>query len=65
MGSILSALLRGWGGGWGGEALDVYDRSCYGKLKVALFRKFEMTDCGFRQKFRYTRHAKSKTICNQ
>ncbi|KAJ8044409.1 hypothetical protein HOLleu_07148 [Holothuria leucospilota] len=50
----LSALLKG-------KALDVYSRlplkeSCnYDTLKKALFRKYHLTEQGFRQKFRWAR----------
>ena len=52
--AYLSALLKG-------RALDVYDRlstenaADYDKLKDALLKSFDMTERGFRKKFRYSR----------
>ena len=52
--AYLSALLKG-------RALDVYDRlstedaADYDKLKDALLKNFDMTERGFRKKFRYSR----------
>ena len=57
----LSALLKG-------PALDVYDRlsvdeaADYQKLKEALLKNFDMTERGFRKKFRYERPEKSETF---
>ena len=59
--AYLSALLKG-------RALDVYDRlsvdnaADYEKLKEALLKNFDMTERGFRKKFRYERPEKSKTF---
>ena len=56
---ILSALLKG-------RALDVYDRlstedaADYDKLKDALLNNFDMTERGFRKKFRYSRPERSE-----
>ena len=50
--AYLSALLKG-------RALDVYDRlsvddaADYEKLKEALLKNFDITERGFRKKFRY------------
>ena len=58
--AYLSALLKG-------RALDVYDRltedaaDC-DKLKDALLKKFDMTERGFRKKFRYSRPERSETF---
>ena len=57
----MSALLKG-------RALDVYDRfsvdnaADYDKLKEALLNNFDMTERGFRKKFRYERPEKSETF---
>ena len=57
----MSALLKG-------RALDVYDRlsvddaADYEKLKEALLKNFDMTERGFRKKFRYERPEKSETF---
>ena len=59
--AYLSALLKG-------RALDVYDRlsvddaADYEKLKEALLKNFDMTERGFRKKFRYERPEKSETF---
>ena len=59
--AYLSALLKG-------RALDVYDRlsvdnaADYEKLKKALLKNFDMTECGFRKKFRYERPEKSESF---
>lgn len=59
--AYLSALLKG-------RALDVYDRlsnedaADYEKLKDALLKNFDMTERGFRKKFRYSRPEKSETF---
>ena len=59
--AYLSALLKG-------RALDVYDRlsvddaAYYEKLKEALLKNFDMTERGFRKKFRYERPEKSETF---
>ena len=59
--AYLSALLKG-------RALDVYDRlsvddaADYDKLKDALLKNFDMTERGFRKKFRYDRPEKSETF---
>ena len=59
--AYLSALLKGC-------ALDVYDRlsvddsADYEKLKEALLKNFDMTERGFRKKFRYERPEKSETF---
>ena len=59
--AYLSALLKG-------RALDVYDRlsvgnaADYEKLKEALLQNFDMTERGFRKKFRYERPEKSETF---
>ena len=59
--AYLSALLKG-------RALDVYDRlltkdaSDYNKLKDALLKNFDMTERGFRKKFRYSRPERSETF---
>ena len=56
--AYLSALLKG-------RTLDVYDRLSvdyavdYEKLKEALLKNFDMTERGFRKKFRYERPEKS------
>ena len=52
--AYLGALLKG-------RVLNVYDRlsdedaTSYDKLKEALLKKFDMTERGFRKKFRYSR----------
>ena len=57
----LSALLKG-------RALDVYDRlsvddaADFEKLKDALLKNFDMTESGFRKKFRYERPEKSEIV---
>ena len=57
----LSALLKS-------RALDVYDRlstedaADYHKLKDALLKNFDMTERGFRKKFRYSRPERSETF---
>ena len=59
--AYLSALLKG-------RALDVYDRlstedaADYDKLKDALMKDFDMTERGFRKKFRYSRPERSETV---
>ena len=59
--AYLSALLKG-------RALDVYDRlsvddaADYEKLKAKLLKNFDMTERGFRKKFRYERPEKSETF---
>ena len=59
--AYLSALLKG-------RALDVYDRlstedaADYDKLKNALLKNFDMTERGFRKKFRYSRPERSETF---
>ena len=59
--AYLSALLKA-------RALDVYDRlsvddaADYEKLKEALLKNFDMTERGFRKKFRYERPEKSETF---
>ena len=59
--AYLSALLKG-------HALDVYDRLStedaaeYDKLKDALLKDFDMTERGFRKKFRYSRPERSETF---
>ena len=59
--AYLSALLKGC-------ALDVYDRlstedaADYDKLKDALLKNFDMTERGFRKKFRYSRPERSETF---
>ena len=59
--AYLSALLKG-------RALDVYDRlstedaADYDKLKDALLKNFDMTESGFRKKFRYSRPERSETF---
>ena len=59
--AYLSALLKGL-------ALDVYDRlstedaADYDKLKDALLKNFDMTERGFRKKFRYSRPERSETF---
>ena len=59
--AYLSALLKG-------RALDVYDRlstedaADYDKLKDALLKNFDMTERGFRKKFRYSRPERSETL---
>ena len=59
--AYVSALLKG-------RALDVYDRlsvddaADYEKLKEALLKNFDMTERGFRKKFRYERPEKSETF---
>ena len=59
--AYLSALLKG-------RALAVYDRlsvddaAGYEKLKEALLKNFDMTERGFRKKFRYKRPEKSETF---
>ena len=59
--AYLSALLKG-------RALDVYDRlstedaAFYDKLKDALLKNFDMTERGFRKKFRYSRPERSETF---
>ena len=56
-----SALLKG-------RALDVYDKlstedaADYDKLKDALLKNFDMTERGFRKKFRYNRPERSETF---
>ena len=57
--AYLSALLKG-------RALDVYDKlstedaADYDKLKDALLKNFDMTERGFRKKFRYSRPERSE-----
>ena len=59
--AYLSALLKG-------RALDVYgrlsvdDAADYEKLKDALLKNFDITERGFRKKFRYERPEKSETF---
>ena len=59
--AYLSALLKG-------RALDVYDRlstedaANYDKLKDALLKNFDMTERGFRKKFRYSRPERPETF---
>ena len=59
--AYLSALLKG-------RALDLYDRlstedaADYDKLKDALLKNFDMTERGFRKKFRYSRPERSETF---
>ncbi|MES9994361.1 MAG: RNase H-like domain-containing protein [Candidatus Thiodiazotropha sp.] len=59
--AYLSALLKG-------RALDVYDRlsvddaANYEKLKDALLKNFDLTERGFRKKFRDERPQKSETF---
>ena len=59
--AYLSALLKG-------RALEVYDRlsvadaNDYGKLKDALLKNFDMTERGFRKKFRNDRPERSETF---
>ena len=59
--AYLSALLKG-------RALDVYDRlstedaADYDKLKDALMKNFDMTERGFRKKFRYSTPERSETF---
>ena len=59
--AYLSTLLKGC-------ALDVYDRLStedavdYDKLKDALLKNFDMTERGFRKKFRYSRPERSETF---
>ena len=59
--AYLSALLKG-------RALDVYDRlstedaADYDKLKDALLKNFDITERGFRKKFRYSRPERSETF---
>ena len=59
--AYLSALLKG-------RALDVYDRlstedaADYDKLKDALLKNFDITERGFRTKFRYSRPERSETF---
>ena len=59
--AYLSALLKG-------RALDIYDRlstedaADYDKLKDALLKNFDMTERGFRKKFRYSRPERSETF---
>ena len=58
--AYLRALLKG-------RALDVYDRlstedaADYDKLKDALLKNFDMTERGFRKKFRYSMPERSET----
>ena len=57
----MSALLKG-------RALEVYkrlsteDAADYEKLKDALLKNFDMTERGFRKKFRYSRPERSETF---
>ena len=59
--AYLSALLKE-------HALDVYDRlpfddaADYEKLKEALLKNFDMTERGFRKKFRYEKPEKAKNV---
>ena len=59
--AYLSALLKG-------RAQDVYERlstedaADYDKLKDALLKNFDMTERGFRKKFRYSRPERSETF---
>ena len=59
--AYLSALLKG-------RALDVYDRlstedaADYDKLKDALLKNFDLTERGFRKKFRYSKPERSETF---
>ena len=61
LGGVLSALLKG-------RALDVYDilsvddAADYKKSKEPLLKNFDMTERGFRKKFRYDRPEKSETF---
>ena len=58
--AYLSALLKG-------RALDIYDglstedAADYEKLKEALLKDFDMTERGFRKKFRYGRSESLET----
>ena len=58
---FLSALLKG-------RAIDVYDMlsdedaASYDKLKEALLKNFDMTERGFRKKFRYSRPENKETF---
>ena len=59
--AYLSALLKG-------RALDVYDRlstedaTDYDKLNDTLLKNFDMTERGFRKKFRYSSPERSETF---
>ena len=59
--AYLSTLLKG-------RALDVYDRlptedaADYNKVKNALSKNFDMSERGFRKKFRYSRPERSETF---
>ena len=59
--AYLSALLKG-------RALDVYDRlstedaADYDKFKDALLKNFDMTERGFRKKFRFSRPERSEAF---
>ena len=59
--AYLSALLKG-------RALEIYDRMAvidaadYAKLKDALLKNFDMTERGFRKKFRYEKPERSETF---
>ena len=58
--TYLSTLLKG-------RALEIYDRmavsdaAAYAKLKDALLKNFDMTERGFRNKFRYEKPERSET----
>ena len=59
--AYLSALLKG-------RAFDVYDRlsdedaASFDKLKEALLKNIDMTERGFRKKFRYSRPGNKQTV---
>ena len=61
MGRVFESLRKG-------RSLDVYDRlstedaADYDKLKDALLKNFDMTERGFRKKFRYSRPERSETF---
>ena len=50
--AYLSALLKC-------RSLEVYDAAHYEKLKEALLKIFDMTERGFKKKFRYDRPERS------
>jgi len=58
----LSSLLKG-------KALDVYSRLArddvfkYDVLKEALLKRYELTEQGFRKKFRFSKPDKVETFC--
>ena len=44
------------------DRLSVYDSADHEKLKDALLKNFDMTECGLRKKFRYEKPEKQKHL---